>query len=390
MYSVEDYGRMIADKVRTGAYARALRKAVTPDSTVLDLGAGTGIFSLLACQYGARKVYAVETGEAIELARRIAQANGFGERIEFIQEASTGVTLPEKADVIVSDMRGSLPLYHSNIVSIVDARRRMLAEGGILIPLRESLWAAVVEAPDLYGPLVAPWTKGKFGLDMEAARHAVTNCVKNATVGRDQLLSEPQCWGELDYGTLDSASHAATISCTAARAGTGHGLILWFDSVLADGIGFSSAPWEPKMVYAPSFLPWSAPVSLDAGDTIAVRLRADLTGADYTWGWDSKVLHGNTPEVKADFRQSTFWGSPISPARMHRRSSHYQPALGEEGQIAALVIGQMNGTTPLEDIAHSVMRRFPARFRSYAEALAKVGELSENYGRGTGAGGPTP
>ncbi|MBI4588189.1 MAG: hypothetical protein HY725_05080 [Candidatus Rokubacteria bacterium] len=48
MYSVYDYGRLIADSVRTHAYAQALRRVVKPDSVVLDIGTGTGIFALLA------------------------------------------------------------------------------------------------------------------------------------------------------------------------------------------------------------------------------------------------------------------------------------------------------------------------------------------------------
>lgn len=388
MYNIDGYGQMIADKVRTGAYAKALRGAVKPGSTVLDLGAGTGIFSLLACQYGARKVYAIESGDAIEFARRIAQANGYAGRIEFIQGASTGITLAEKVDVIVSDMHGAQPFFMKNIVSIIDARRRMLAEGGVLIPLRESLWAAIVEAPDAYGSLVAPWARENFGLDMDAARLAVTNCARKATVRPDQLLAEPQCWGTLDYATLDQPSHAATISFSAARAGIAHGLVLWFDSELADGIGFSNAPGEPELVYSSSFFPWSDPVPLDAGDAIEVRLRADFTGAEYTWSWDSRVFHGNAARVKADFRQSTFWGSPLSSTRLRRRGSGYRPKLGEDARLDALILGQMNGTATLEEIARSIMQRFPGRFRSFDDALARIGDLSDAYGGGDG--GLTP
>lgn len=388
MYSIEAYGQMIADKVRTDAYARALRSAVKPGSIVLDLGAGTGIFSLLACQYGARKVYAIETGDAIEIARRIAQANGYSGRIEFIQGASTGISLAEKVDVIVSDMHGAQPFFMKNIVSIVDARRRMMADGGVLIPRRELLWAAIVEAPDEYGSLVAPWAKENFGLDMDAARLAVTNCARKATFRRDQLLGEPRCWGTLDYATLDHPSHAARISLAASRAGTAHGLVLWFDSELADGVGFSNAPGEPELSYSSSFFPWSVPVPLDAGDAIEVRLRADFTGADYTWSWDSKIFDGNAATLKADFRQSTFWGSPLSSTRLHRRGSGYRPKLGEDARLEALILGQMNGTTTLEEIARGVMQRFPGRFRSFDDALARVGDLSDAYGGGEG--GLTP
>src|ERR1044072_3208568 len=150
MYSIFSYGSMIADRPRMDAYARALRQAVRPGSVVLDIGTGTGIFAMLACRFGARQVYAIEPGDAIEVAREAAAANGFSERIEFIQGLSNSVVLPERADVIISDIRGVLPLFQHHLPTIIDARKRLLAPDGILIPRRDSLWAAIVQAPELY------------------------------------------------------------------------------------------------------------------------------------------------------------------------------------------------------------------------------------------------
>src|SRR5687768_12813489 len=110
MYSISSYGKMIADSIRTQAYASAIGRAIKPDSVVLDIGTGIGIFAMLACQFGARRVYAIEPDDAIQVARETAAANGFADRIEFIQGLSTRIALPERVDVIVSDLRGVLPL----------------------------------------------------------------------------------------------------------------------------------------------------------------------------------------------------------------------------------------------------------------------------------------
>ena len=102
---------MIADHLRMAAYADALRRSVTPESMVIDIGTGTGVMAILACQLGARRVCAIEPDDVIQLARKVAADNGFADRIEFIQALSTDVKLPELADVIVSDVRGVLPFF---------------------------------------------------------------------------------------------------------------------------------------------------------------------------------------------------------------------------------------------------------------------------------------
>jgi protein arginine N-methyltransferase 1 len=113
-YRLSGYGGMITNKPRMEAYAQALKQVVTPESNVLDIGAGTGIFSLLACQLGARHVDAVEPDEAIKAAEVNAAANGCQDRITFHQGLSTSITLPEPADIVVSDLRSVLPLFQQH------------------------------------------------------------------------------------------------------------------------------------------------------------------------------------------------------------------------------------------------------------------------------------
>ena len=150
------------------AYAAALRHTIKPDSVVMDLGCGPGVFALLACKLGARRVYAVEPEHVIAIAREAAAANGYADRIEFFEDFSTEITLPEPATIIVSDLRGVLPWFQQHIPAIIDARERLLARGGTLIPRRDILWAAAIESADRYGEITGPWEESGFDLDLSA------------------------------------------------------------------------------------------------------------------------------------------------------------------------------------------------------------------------------
>ncbi len=317
MYSVHFYGQMLADSPRMDAYAAALRHTVKPDSVVMDLGSGPGVFALLACKLGARRVYAVEPDNVIALAREVAAANGFADRIEFIEDFSTAVSVAEPATIIVSDLRGVLPWFQQHIPSIIDARARLLARGGVLIPKRDILWAAIVEASNRYEELVGPWRKNKFGLDLSAGTRFVTNRWRKTRIEPEQLLVEPVSWTGIDYHEVESPDAQAGISWRAARKGTAHGVAVWFDTELADGIGFTNHPGAPELIYGNGFFPFSEPVEIDEGDRIELQLSAKFVTDDYVWRWNTEIF-GTDETTKASFKQSTFFGVPLSSAQLDK------------------------------------------------------------------------
>jgi len=61
MYSLFDYGEMLADHRRCSAYSKAISASVHSGDAVLEIGCGPGLFSLLACRAGARWVYAIDS-----------------------------------------------------------------------------------------------------------------------------------------------------------------------------------------------------------------------------------------------------------------------------------------------------------------------------------------
>ena len=383
VYSTSSYGKMIADRVRTGAYDAALRSAVRPGAVVLDIGTGPGILAMLACKYGARRVYAIEPDDVIEVARKAAAANGLTDRIEFIQDYSTNVTLPEQADVIVSDLHGVLPLYHHLIPSIIDARRRLLAPGGTLIPRKETLWLSLADAPEVYRQhYEEAWDGAAYGLDLSAGREVVVNTWRKDRFSPEQLLLPPRCWATLDYTTVESANVSAEVSWTAEREGMAHGVVAWFDSVLGDDIAWSNAPGSPELIYGNAFFPLLRPVALAAGDAVSIRVCANLVGGEYVWRWETRVHErGDPTRVKADFKQTTFKGVPLSPERLRRQSSEYAPELDAEGEMDRFILSLMDGIRPLDEIARQLSEQYPDVFDTADGYLERVRELSLRYGR---------
>jgi protein arginine N-methyltransferase 1 len=379
-YRIITYGGMITDRPRIEPYVQALRQAVRPGCVVLDIGAGTGIFSLLACKLGASHVHAVEPNDSIELARMIAAANGFADRITFHQALSTEITLPRQADVIISDLRSILPLFERHVPVICDARERLLAPGGVLIPRRDTMWAALVDSAELYRPHAEPWLRNDFELNLEAGTPYVMNIWRKANASREQLLVPPQSWATLDYATIEQARVRGESTWTIEREGTAYGLLVWFDAELAEGIGFSNAPGDVQLIYGQAFFPLQAPVQLHAGDRVTVRLAADLTNDDYVWRWATDVQGaGELDKPRVSFRQSTFFGSHMAAARLDRRAASYVPELPVRGQVDQYLLSLIDGQTSLGEIARSVTERFPGYFSRWEDALARAGDLVERY-----------
>jgi protein arginine N-methyltransferase 1 len=371
---------MIADSPRFKAYNKAIATAVRPGDVVLEIGCGPGVFALLACQAGARKVYAVDSEEIVHFAQELAVANGFADRMEFIQRDSRKLQLPELVDVIVSDIRGALPFFGQAIATVEDNRQRLLSPGGRLIPQRDALKAAVIEASDFYSNLVSPWREAAPALDLSLSLSLLLNETYKVHFDSDQLLTAAQTWAVLDYSTGAQACASANLNFAVNRASMAHGICLWFETELIDGIGFSSGPCSEKTVYGQVFLPWLEPVPVEEGQQIFVSLHANLVSEEYIWRWETKI-HGNGRDADRFFQQSTFQGANFTPQSLRRRAAEFVPSLSEEGQANRWMLQAIDGKTSLQEIAQAGARQFPRIFPRWEDALHRAAELAIQFSR---------
>lgn len=374
-YDLRAYGAMQADRVRMDAYAEALRRVVTPASVVLDLGTGTGVMALLAARLGARRVVGVDTSPVVEIARRNAVACGLAERVEFVQGDSRSLEMDPRADVIVSDIRGVLPPLHQNAAVLADARARLLAPAGVLIPLRDELMLAPVCLPAEYERISSPWSLD--GLDMEPARAASLNEWRKAQVRSQDLLAEPRVWAEIDYRSLLPGQLRGSAEWVMEREGLCHGLAGWFRAELIPGVGFSSGPGSDT-VYGTAFFPWPRPVALRAGDRVTAALSVHSPGEQLVWVWRSRVEREGEPPVS--FQQSPAAALPPAADAIRRRSELHVPTLGARGEAALRALEAARANVPLGAVADRLHAEFPALFRRRVDALTFAADLLESYG----------
>ncbi len=376
-YSLNSYGEMIMCERRMAAFDRALRQSITPGCHVIDLGAGPGLFALLACKYGAGSVVAIEPDKSIEIGRRSAMANGFSDRITFVQDLSTAYQPERKADVVISDIRGVLPLYQHHIPTTVDIRERLLAPGGVQIPGVDRVYAALVETPTTYASLSLPWARNVYGVDLTAALPFTVNSWVLHTQELSSLLTEPQLFATLDYTTITEPTQKARLDWQTTRPGTAHGILMWFETELLPGIGFSNAPGKPETIYGQAFFPLERPVRLAEGAKASAEISANYLQGDYVWNWALRATQADGTRVA--FRQSSFKGEIIDKAALAVRAGSYVPPARQEQSIEAAALTLFDGERTLSEIALALHSRFPDHFDSESNALNLVARLSARY-----------
>jgi len=378
-YDVHSYGRMVEDTVRMSAYREALIRHVKPGSVVVELGAGPGVMAMLACQLGAAKVYAIEPDPSIELLRRFAKQNGFADRIVCIPKMSTEVDLPELGDVLLSDLRGTIPLHQTHIPSIRDARLRLLKPGGKQLPQRDRLMVGLSRDDVQYVALQRPWRHNDFGLKLDAGRGYGMNTWRSANVPSMVSVGEPKQWAEIDYRTVESPDVAGSVELAGEAGERINGLQVWFEAEVCDGIGYSTGPDQPEQVYGRLWLPLEEEVTFEAGETARVELDMRLISGAYVSRWSTLVGRPGAPRPRVQMRQSTLGSLLMSPADLVRLSLSYAPTLGGRSEVARYVLERFDGKNTVSNIARQAAAAFPAELRHEQDAIELVRDLAARY-----------
>lgn len=273
---------MLLDTQRLDAFRRAIDATVSPGDVVVDVGCGTGILSFMACEAGAGRVYAIEGGPILEVARELAVANGFDDRIEFIEGWSIDVDLPEPADVLITETIGSAGLDEGIVAWAADARERLLKRGASVIPSRQRLWVAPVQMVDDHA-LITDWLDTALPYDLGPAHRRAARSLWFTRVEPDHLLGQPELALDVDLTTAGADTMAASGTLRIDHEGTLHGLACWFDALLAPGVTVDNSPPRTETSWGHGFMPLGDPLTVPRGQVLDWSIQVSANGHHWTW-----------------------------------------------------------------------------------------------------------
>ncbi len=282
---------MLADETRGAAFERAIGSAIRGGEVVADVGAGTGLLSMMACRAGASRVYAVEEAPVIELAKALVRENGYEDRVVFLRGNSRKIDLPERADLVVSETIGTFVFSEDILPTLVDARERFLKSRGVMIPERIKVYLVPVES---FREGIGFWEKPLRGFDFRAgARHVPAGTVVAARkTGRGEFLDDEQVAYDLEFATASATMEfSRTLEFTSRREGTLHGFFGFWEARLHGEVSLTCGPGAPPVHWPPVLFRLPEGIPVRTGDRISLHFtRKDRPG--WSWVWKADVRRG--------------------------------------------------------------------------------------------------
>jgi protein arginine N-methyltransferase 7 len=298
---------MMNDLPRNEFYYGLLKKHVTPETGVLEIGAGSGLLSMMAAKLGAKWVVAVEgSADMADLARRNVHANGLQDKIKVMCMMSTDLDLkhlPGQPDILVSEIFGTLLLGESAHDYIEDIRRRVLKPSSVILPRHGVQYAVPIQC-DILDSIADVKTWNGLDLSHVTAVKDTASTVFTKKYGFRmssvpfKKLSAPIPVVTIDFQTTKRKDFKRNQSfeITATESGQAHAMLLYWEAT-DDGLVMSTDPDATRDNF-PRDMQWGqalqlidagnealpAPFVVEKGDAVSVTCRSSNDGVLLQFG----------------------------------------------------------------------------------------------------------
>jgi type I protein arginine methyltransferase len=370
-----NHGRMLEDQIRLSYYQKAIKETVCKGDVVVDVGTGSGVLAQFALQAGASRVYAIEMGDIIEEAKILARLNGVADRITFINDRSDRVQLPEKADVIISEIIGFFGLDEDVLRFQNDFRDRLLKPGGKLVPCWLKLFITPVVSTALWNKYISYWRRDYFGVDFSPVKETAVN--KRYLTESDDTFEPIASTAELchfDFYRLQNIPVSFKSEFIVPEPAVCHGFIGTFDVGLNPNTCLSTRPGQPVTCWHHMFFPLAEEMSLQAGDGISLVIKTIPRYDAVYWEWNSSI--SRDAQVIRRFSQSNF---ALSREELAIGRPEMMPRLNVKGRVRRRIFELCDGGQSLQSIATHLVTEFPDQFTTTMRAMQTVVEILRDY-----------
>lgn len=294
------YDFMEDDATRSQAYRKVIYKKIK-DKIAVEIGTGKALFLPKIClDAGVKKIYTIEENEdAFAKSKKLLEELKLEDKVKIYQGFSQDVDIGEKCDLLVHEIVGSIGSREGMVLAVNDAKDRFLKPNAEFIPYQCITKIAPVspvklspekQLVNLFLKLIMKnvlintrndWNFSKLG----------TYLVYNFPVRN--LIAEGQEFENIVFSEELVMKYEKNIEFTIAKPSLFDGLIFYIN-LLVDretviDILYQKTSWPIRYVKL-----FEKPLKLEAGDTIQVKIKSDISTTQPKYEIDATVAKNGT------------------------------------------------------------------------------------------------
>ena len=290
---------MVQDQLRNEAYDAAVRAAVARKRdagcshlTALDIGAGTGLLSMMTVRAGADEAFAVEvSAHMCDVAEETTIMNGFLGKIlvldrdvrrmdTVMKPDGTAPELPRRADLAVFEIFDSGLIGEGVLHCLTAARARLLQMDAALVPARATVYAQPLEMrlTSAVGIDVSQANRWRWRPDYEGVE--LVHCRDAWTP-----LADPVEVFSFDFYEVERSMQPeeAVLDFKISKDGVVNAVAMWFDLHLDEENTLSTSPYAEKGPTWQQAVQWMPEVRVNEGEQMLITARHDTFSISYAF-----------------------------------------------------------------------------------------------------------
>ncbi|PAV77286.1 hypothetical protein WR25_03837 isoform A [Diploscapter pachys] len=270
--------RMINDEVRNKYFEEAMKRMIRADDVVMDIGAGTGLLSVIAARYTSRVISVEENAVLCRICEEVTRKNGVEGKIEVACQNSKDIDVSKypKATVIVAELLDCCVFGEDVVGTLLDAHNRLTEEKAQFIPQAAEVCVQLLESAEIYS-FHSLECDGHFMSQCASTSEDSTDpysCVDLADHRNYRFLSLSHSVTSIDFSSRDDLNRFKSnrvngeLSITADKSGTLHAFSVHFRARMCDELVMDSSEGT---VWDRGIFPLQRPMQIEEGQTVRVQ-----------------------------------------------------------------------------------------------------------------------